>query len=202
VSFVGMDTSTLIVELVKAGAWPGVSMALALMFRRPLINLVEGLKLTRLKRGDWQADFQEVLAETKREVAALPPITDASSAPMLIGAEDVGTGAAAVGAVVAAWNQVEAAVNHAAQAAGVTAHAFPEKVRSLAANGALSIPTVDAINGLRMLRNLTVHAPEPIAPEKAREFLHMANAVLFALSLNVKKFVAGEAPKKPTAAGP
>jgi hypothetical protein len=47
-----MDTGTLIVELVKAGAWPAASLTLALLFRRPLVNLVEGLKLTKLKRGD------------------------------------------------------------------------------------------------------------------------------------------------------
>jgi hypothetical protein len=193
-----MDTSTLIVELAKAGAWPVASLVLASMFRRPLASLVQGLKLKRLKRGDWEADFHEALGEAKREVAALPPVADASIAPKLIDAEEVPPGPAAVGAMVVAWNQIEAAITEAAHEAGSTAVRFPEQVRALAEKGALAVPTVDAINGLRQLRNLAVHAPEPVEPEKVREFLRMANAVLFALSLNVKKFVAGDARKKLT----
>jgi uncharacterized protein YutE (UPF0331/DUF86 family) len=97
---------------------------------------------------------------------------------------------------VAAWNQVEAAVGDAARETGVAAVRFPEQVRALAEKGALATPTVDAINGLRHLRNLAVHAPEPIEQEKVQEFLRMANAVAFALSLNVKKFVAADTRKK------
>jgi hypothetical protein len=193
-----MDTSTLIVELVKAGAWPATSLMLALMFRRPLASLVHGLKLKRLKRGDWEADFEGALGEAKREVAALLPVVDASATPKLIEAEEVPSGPAAVGAMVTAWNEIEAAITEAAREAGVTSVRFPEQVRALADKGALAVPTVDAINGLRQLRNLAVHAPEPVEPEKVREFLRMANAVLFALSLNVKKFVAGDARKKLT----
>ena len=73
---------------------------------------MQGLKLKRLKRGDWEADFHEALGEAKREVAALP--ADASIAPMLIEAEEAPTGPAAVGAMVAAWNQIEAAITEAA----------------------------------------------------------------------------------------
>lgn len=198
VSPLGMDTNTLIVELVKAGAWPAASLALALMFRQPLASLVQGLKLKRLKRGDWEADFHEALGEAKREVAALPPVVDAISPSKLIEAEDVEVGPASVGAMVVAWNKIEAAIAEAAREAGVTAARFPERVRALADKGALAVPTVDAINGLRQLRNLAVHAPEPIEPEKVREFLRMANAVLFALSLNVKKFVAADVRQKLT----
>jgi uncharacterized protein YutE (UPF0331/DUF86 family) len=121
-----------------------------------------------------------------------------STAPKVIEAEEVPTGPAAVGTMIAAWNQIEAAVSDAARGAGVAAERFPEQVRALAEKGALAVPTVDAINGLRQLRNLAVHAPEPLEPEKVREFLRMANAVLFALSLNVKNFVAGDARKKLT----
>jgi hypothetical protein len=191
-----MDASTVVVELVKASAWPVASVVLALMFRRPLVGLVQGLKLKRLKRGDWQADFQEALGEAKREVAALPAVADAGVSPKLVEVDEALTGPAAVGAMVAAWNQVEAAVGDAAHEAGVTATSFPEQLRTLTAKGALAAPTVDAINGLRHLRNLAVHAPEPIEPDKVGEFLRMANAVLFALSLNVKKFAATESRKK------
>ncbi len=193
-----MDTSTFVVELVKAGAWPAASMALALMFRRPLVSLVQGLKLKRLKRGDWEADFHEAPGEVKRDVAALPPVADASTTPKLIESEEISIGPGAVGTMIAAWNQIEAAIAEAAREAGVTAVRFPEQVRALAEKGALAVPTVDAINGLRQLRNLAVHAPEPVEPSELREFLRMANAVLFALSLNVKKFLAGDSRKKLT----
>jgi uncharacterized protein YutE (UPF0331/DUF86 family) len=187
-----MDAAT-VVELVKAGAWPVASIILAAMFRRPLIGLVRGIKLKSLKRGDWEANFQEALGEAKREVAALPALADASVTPNLIEVDGALTGPAAVGSMITAWNGVEAAVADAAREAGVATPSFPEQLRALAEKGALATPTVDAISGLRHLRNLAVHAPEPIEPEKVREFLRMSNAVLFALSLNVKKFNGTEA---------
>jgi uncharacterized protein YutE (UPF0331/DUF86 family) len=191
-----MDAGTVVVELVKASAWPVASVILAVMFRRPLIGLVQGIKLKRLKRGDWEADFQEALGEAKREVAALSVAADAGVTPKLVEVDGALTGPAAVGAMIAAWNGVEAAVAAAAREAGVAPTSFPEQLRMLAEKGAVAAPTVDAINGLRHLRNLAVHAPEPIEPEKVREFLQMSNAVLFALSLNVKKFTGSESRRK------
>ena len=184
-----MDTGSLVVELVKAGAWPVASIVLATMFRTPLTNLVHGLKLRRLKRGDWEAEFDQLTAETKREVAALPAAKGESGAALILEAPpDVGEGTAAVGAIVTAWNEVESAMNRAAVDTGVTAAGFPEKLRALANKGVLEIHTVDAVTGLRMLRNLAVHAPEPVEPEKAKEFVRMANAIMFALSMNAKKY--------------
>jgi len=193
-----MDTSTLIVELVKAGAWPVVIVIMAVMVRKPLTGLVEGLKLKRLRRGDWEADFYEAMAETKREVAALPPLADPTTTPKLIDVDDVLSSPAAVGEIIVAWKQIEVAINQAAREAGVTEVRFPEQIRALAEKGALSEPTVDAIRGLRQLRNLAVHAPEPLEPEKVRDFLRMANAVLVTLSLNLKKFAASGGRKKLT----
>ena len=69
----------------------------------------------------------------------------------------------------------------------------------LAQEGVLEASTVDAVQGLRMLRNVAVHAPEPIPAQKAKEFVEMANAVAFAISMNVKRYAARA--DRPKAAG-
>jgi hypothetical protein len=54
-----MDCRTLVAEIVKALAWPLASIALALLARRPVQGLLDGLRLKKLKRGDWEAEFAE-----------------------------------------------------------------------------------------------------------------------------------------------
>ncbi len=61
------------------------------------------------------------------------------------------------------------------------------ELRALGAKGMLEPATIDAVTGLRMMRNMAAHAPEPISDDKARDFVAMANAVVFAISMNLKK---------------
>jgi hypothetical protein len=42
--------------------------------------------------------------------------------------------------------------------------------------------TRQAVESLAVLRNLAVHAPVSVTPQHAREFVRIAEAVLFALS--------------------
>jgi hypothetical protein len=193
-----MDAGTLTVEILKAAAWPVATLLLALMFRAPVTNLFLGLRLKRLKRGDWEADFQETSAEVRREVAALAsPVAGAGGqTPLMIDASDLSTGAPAVAAVVRAWNHVEALIENTAREAGVTGSTFPEKLRDLAEKGFLHPATVDAVNGLRIMRNLAVHSPEPLAQEKARDFIEMASGVAFAISMDLKKRLTAESGNK------
>lgn len=195
-----MDAGTLTVEILKAAAWPVATLLLALMFRAPVTNLFQGLRLRRLKRGDWEADFQETSAEVRREIAALasPATGTGGPTPLVIDDSDLSTGAPAVAAVARAWNQIEALIENTAREAGVTGATFPEKLRALAEKGFLDPSTVDAVNGLRIMRNLAVHSPEPLAQEKAWEFIEMANGVAFAISMNLKKQLPAESRNKQT----
>ena len=153
-----------------------------------MASLVQGLKLKRLKRGEWEADFQETLVEVRHEVAALGPISRAQSISTLSLLDESGaTDAATIVAVIQAWNEVEGVIDVAARDAGLQASTLPEKVRSLADKGLLAPSTVDAVSGLRVLRNLAVHAPQRLPPAKAREFVEMARAVTYAMTMNLKQ---------------
>jgi hypothetical protein len=183
-----MDVRTLIVELVKAGAWPLVTLIVALTVRRPMMSVIDGLKLKTMKGGGFEAEFQVLSAEVRREVSALPAAPkEAALSAKRFEAVELGSGPAARGAIVSTWLEVENAVDLAARDAGITAVGFPEKLRALGAKGMLEAATIDAVTGLRMMRNMAVHAPEPISDDKARDFVSMANAVVFAISMNLKK---------------
>ena len=56
-----MDTSTLIVEIVKAVAWPLVAFIVFLNIRKPLLNLLEVVE--SLKWKNWQIEFKQELDE-------------------------------------------------------------------------------------------------------------------------------------------
>jgi hypothetical protein len=193
-----MDAGTLIVEIVKAAAWPVATLFLALMFRVPVTSLFEGLRLKRVKRGDSEVEFfQKTSAEVGRNVAAaLPSLATGLGGPPLpmVDASDLSTGAPAVAAVARAWHQVEALIENAARDAGVTGATFPEKLRTLVERGFLQPQTVDAVTGLRIMRNLV----EPLAQGKAREFVELANGVAFAISMNLKKRLTAESGTKQT----
>lgn len=54
-------------------------------------------------------------------------------------------------------------------------------------NNLISAGTKEAIDGLRVLRNLAAHGQaEDISPQRAHEFVALAQAVLFAISLDTR----------------
>ncbi len=65
-----MDKFTLIAEVAKALAWPVSALVMAWMARKPLISLVEGIRLTVLKRGEWELHFAEHKREIQRNLPA------------------------------------------------------------------------------------------------------------------------------------
>ena len=49
--------------------------------------------------------------------------------------------------------------------------------------------TISAVEGLTVLRNLVVHSPgKQVGPEEGREFLVLADAVLYSLRSGLEKF--------------
>jgi len=102
-----MDTTTFIVELIKALAWPAVIVGLILFLRKPLRDLIP--LLIRLKYKDFEIEFGKKIEEAKAEAAvelskeaavkALPPQPDEKLAKLA----EVSPRAA----VLEAWRQTE-----------------------------------------------------------------------------------------------
>ncbi len=199
-----MDVATLVVELVKALAWPLTLTLLALVFRKQLIGLFEGIRLRRLKGKDFEIEFEEAMKAVRKEIPqkAAPMALKAEPEPAM---QDLSPASvdddliihAPQGAIVAAWTKLEGTLTSAAEQAGLK-DISPTNVGrildGLAKEGVLKPTTLQAITTLRHLRNLVVHstgnAQERISPEKAREFVAMASAVAWTVEEDLRKFLA------------
>jgi hypothetical protein len=181
--------SNLLAEMTKALAWPVATLVLALLFRQPIISLVSGLKLRRLKGKDWEAEFGQALEEARREIPAPTeaPRELSELAPKLQGS--IATSPSQ--AILRAWNEVEGfLVSSVAQEIAPSGFVVPDVVESLVEKGIIERSTRDAIVSLYHLRNLATHAPsERISPLQAREFVAMASAVKWAADQNIKKYL-------------
>jgi hypothetical protein len=88
-------------------------------------------------------------------------------------------------AIVDAYARVEEELRQRLVSKGVTRvyqTSAPELVRLAASNNLLKPQTVQAFLGLGVLRNLAIHGGDTeISPEKAMEYVALADGVLFAL---------------------
>jgi hypothetical protein len=187
-----MDTPTLIAEIVKAMAWPLAALALALLFRKPVINLVSGLKLRAIKGKGVEVQFSEGIDELKKNIPTVPPTATATNE--VTASLDVSVAAPPVEAILKAWNDVEGVLaSLVAQGLVPSGFVIPDVLQGLVEKGIIQQSTGDSVIGLYHLRNLAAHAPdERIPPLKAREFVTMAMATKWALSQDLKKYQSGK----------
>lgn len=190
-----MDSLTFWAEMAKACAWPLVALLLGAPALWVLRGLVNGLKLKRLKQGDWEAEFDSQAADLLK---VLPAQGKAQRQRRLgIGGAPGGSVGAPVGghvegspteAVLTAWADVERDLRALAASASVDANApFASTLDALVTKGALTAADASSITGLRQLRNLAVHGPSGELPtNRAQEFVSMADAIRWVLSTKLQ----------------
>ncbi len=190
-----MDTPTLIAEIVKATTWPLAAVILALLFRKPVTNLVSGLKLRAIKGKGIEVEFSEGIEELKKHIPAGPPTPAAMHE---VNARlDVSIETPPVEAILRAWNDVEGILaSSVAQGLVPSGFVIPDVLPGLVERGVIRQSTGDSVVGLYHLRNLAAQAPdERIPPLRAREFVTMAMATKWALEQDLKKYQSGRAEK-------
>ena len=165
-------------EMTKALAWP-IALVVGLIFKRTINSLLEGVRLRRIGKGEWSADFETAAQEVRAE---LPGHTAHESAPVESGriGEEIErlVDIAPAIAISEVWTRLEEHVRTIATRAGIRQHLLPEVLRGLAEKGMIRPATVDAILGLRNMRNLAVHASgERLTRAQAIEFITMADAI-------------------------
>lgn len=190
-----MDRLTFWAEVVKACAWPLVALLLGAPALWVLRGLVNGLKLKRLKQGDWEAEFDSQAAELLK---VLPASGKGQRQRRLgIGGASSGSVGAPLGshvegspteAVLAAWANVERDLRTLAESENVdTSATFAATLEALVTKGALTAADASSITGLRQLRNLAVHGPTGEVPtSRAQEFVSMADAIRWVLSTKLQ----------------
>jgi hypothetical protein len=172
-----MDGYTLVVEIVKALAWPLSAIVLVLLLRRPLKEIVEGLRLTRVKYGEWVAEFEQ--AKEQATLALPQNIPPEVARPILPQNPE---GASATGAILASWAGLEELLWRMAADAGVNETNSRDRIEALSKLGIITPKTVHALDGLRQMRNLAAHAPGGDTDlARANQFVTLAEALAWTL---------------------
>jgi|SRR5580658_2316174 hypothetical protein len=181
-----MDVITLIAEIVKAVAWPAAALAIALLLRNPVLGLIEGLRLSRVKYGDWEAQFEQAKREVQQKLLSAAPQFVAPALPARVASHDE-TSSSPTAAILSAWDELEAMVATLASKAGITG-SLSTMLQELVKRGLVKQGTVDSVEGLRQMRNLAVHAPRGEAPQaRAREFVTMVEAIRWTIQQEASK---------------
>jgi len=179
-----VNTLTFIAEMTKALAWPIALVVLGLVFKQHFGGLLEGVKLRRVQKGEWLADFETVAQEVRAELPSPGRSTSETvhtESPLADETKRL-IDLAPSAAVSQAWNQLEDRVIAAAASTGITQTRLPEILRAMVNKGLIKPSVSDSILGLRNMRNLAVHAPsDRLTQSQASEFVIMVEAIMWTL---------------------
>nr|WP_321239330.1 hypothetical protein [uncultured Tolumonas sp.] len=176
-----MDVLTFIAELIKAVSWPATAIALVILLRKPIIELIPLLR--RLKYKELELEFTQEISELKAEVEtiakekgeAAPSI--ASTSANLLNLVTFSTRAA----IMESWLEVESA--SVAIASSFWGKSPDETFRNMPKLGEylLQCKVIDekqlsVFNKLRQLRNKAAHAEDlDLSENDARSYVQLAS---------------------------
>lgn len=171
-----------IASVVGSLAWPSVVLAIVLVLRKPLRDLLPLLQ--RLKYKDLELEFGKRIQELNAEVVAeLPPsVEQQGTPPPEVSAIARLAESSPRAAVLEAWRDIEVAAVHAAQRLGLAvtadfARSF-QGLRRLESSDRIDRSIVSVLRELRALRNQAAHAPEfALSTDSALEYAAAAQRV-------------------------
>jgi hypothetical protein len=178
-----------VASIVHSVAWPAGVVVATVIFRKPIGTAINR-RMRRLKAGPFEAEFDPVTAEVREELAKSPELADVE-VPAVTGGLQYDLAPLIVtsprAAVLEAFARIELRLRELVAGAGAAPveRGWPT-VRGLAMQarklGLISEETLAAIDGLATLRNLAAHSfGGEISPDRASQFLVLADAVMFAL---------------------
>lgn len=177
-------------ELIRAlgtFAWPVAAIVIALLFRTQISHLLShGVR--RVKAGPFEVewDLQVSEVETDLEQPGVPaPEQDVAGGPVSEALVRIAE-ASPTAAVMEAYQRVERELRNI-----LYGHALDTEVLNTGAaglarlamrRGVITPETARAVEGLSVLRNLAAHGrAEEVTVKRAREYVTLVDAVLFAL---------------------
>lgn len=178
-----MDSLTFTSEAIKALAWPTAIVAVSLMIRKPVIELLPFLR--RLKYKEIELEFSKEIAQLKAEVKAAKPTTSHkdetanASIDRLLNIASISTSAA----IIEAWLELESA--SIAVASSFWSESPSDVFRNYPRLGEylLQCKVIDnkqlaIFNQLRDLRNKVAHAVAlNISEDEARTYIELASSL-------------------------
>lgn len=156
------------------------------------VPLTEALRSRRgaLSAGPFRLEWEERAAEIEADLG-LPPSISKGEIGGAAGRLDEIAEVSPAGAVVEAFDQIELALRSLLEKRGIKELDRPWNVRRLAEvaleQRLISPETKDAIDGLSVMRNLAAHGGQKdLSPQRAQEFIALAQGVLYAVTMNAK----------------
>lgn len=191
-----MDILTFISSLFSSLAWPVAILIIALIFRRQFSKILEGIRLKKIKRGDFELDFDQELSEIKSKVQELE-LSEPESKLKAISAESESTLLAAdeqielisqinpASAIALAWSNLERELQNTILRLAISADYPPynsplKNIQLLKEYKYIDKNTFQILNRLRILRNESVHTmyDSRITVKDVEEFNQLAKIVL------------------------
>jgi hypothetical protein len=183
-----MDTRQFIASLVSSAAWPVAVFGIALLFRRQLAQLLTG-PLRRLKAGPLELEFERIISTVQAQIEPSPAGASSSSdSASRSGDADLTALAHAspMAAVMSGYGKLERQLHDLLQAAGdpktSEGLAAIQLARRAAEKGLITPETLNALQGLTVLRNLAAHGRgDDVSVERALEYLSLVEALAYTL---------------------
>ena len=160
-----MDWMQFVSALVSALAWPAAVVTVVCLLKNPILGLIP--KIRSFKYGELHVDLTEQLKSLQDDLPAQPAKPDAKpdaprleiSIPIQIAAVSTRAG------VIAAWLEVEEALNNVAKLHGLDTHRgrpAPARIKmdGLRAAGIVDQKTYDLFSRTSELRNEALHMPD------------------------------------------
>jgi hypothetical protein len=182
-----MDTRQFIASLVSSLAWPGAVLGIALLFRKQLAQLLTG-PLRRLKAGPVELEFERLISTVQAQIEPSPHVaspTPTVSGPISSDLADIAR-KVPIAAIVEGYSRLEVALQERLRSAGDTKDldrlSGMALARRAADKGLLTPETVNALEGLAVLRNLAAHGRgDDISVDRALDYLALVDAVSYAI---------------------
>jgi hypothetical protein len=181
-----------VASLVHSLAWPAGVVVAVVVLRRP-IAVALGRGVRRARVGPVEVEFDQELAEVRKELQRAPELAQGEPAGATVVPPSVSlpaelTRLAAVSprsAVLEAFARIEARLRELLVGAGMQVQPGQSGValaRLAYRHRLVSDETLNAIEGLAVLRNLAAHtATDEISAERALDYLALADAMLYPL---------------------
>jgi hypothetical protein len=183
-----------VASLVHSLAWPAGVVAVVVVLRKSIRAVLSQALLRRLKAGPLEVEFDQIQAEVREDLARSPELTEAQvPAPASQAAspgnslrEELSTLAevSPASAVMEASRRIEYRLTEMLDGPGEPS---PRRMgtRALARlareRGLISDETLAALEGMSVLRNLVAHVRGDIDVDRARDYVALADAVMYAL---------------------
>lgn len=180
-------------DLVRATAWPVVTLVIVLILRKPLAEVLR-TRLKKLKGPGFEAELFDAVADR----FVRPEVEQAKAESQQLDAGHRPTRAAIVdpellelvtaapdAAIVGAYDAVRDDLRERLIADGMPASELPNDasaghLATLAVDrGVITDASENAVQGLTALRNLATTTHRDVTPTQAVDYIHMANAVLY-----------------------